>query len=192
MVISMDDFKVNECYGIHTEDNVTIIGSLQGKEHIETIEGQADNLIVKVYNSDSSVRIPLDIIEHYFIIEGDDNTTESKIYNDALLEYGVNLGDTTTQVLGKYIEKWNEFDNNKKEFLVQAVISAISSFNIKDMIDALVSAKKESNEIHKKYLAVLDNHVEFIKKYEECKDAMPKGIGKIYDMFLSDVCGMKL
>jgi hypothetical protein len=191
MVVTLDNFEIGEWYGVYTEATGTIEGEVIAKDQLSCKEGEFN--IITLYSSatDSTIKIPMTAIRDYFWVDASGEYAESKVFNDDLEEYGIQPGDSVTQILRKYIENWNKYDKETKEFLIGEIIEPVNDCNIQDLVTALVNYKSYFDEEHKKYLDILKCQSDFIEKYMKFKKTLPDGMDRLLDVFVFDVLGLK-
>ena len=98
-------------------------------------------------------------------------------------------------LLSEIVERWNEWNDEEKEEICDAVKNVIETQDLKDILD-LVQLKndtinqlsEEAKKLTDKLIAELEKGKEFLERYEAFKKFIP-GLESVYDFLLYKVWG---
>lgn len=191
--ITLENFEINLWYGFHTKDGEIFSGALISKYQAETVEGKEQKLHLYL-TEDKNVDLNLEDITDYWIYETDENglVTKVRVYDESLSDYGIQRGETITEILRKYQHNWNDYDDETREMLVDKIRLLITTDVLVDLLTAFVNTNKYYKEECEKHLKMLDNHVEFLNNYIEFKKTLEPGKGELVDTVLFEICKLKL
>lgn len=199
MKIKLDNFKVGDYYGFWISNTQReegeIKGTVIGKMNLESIDGNADTLIIhNVCLDGDSFYLPLkNIIHYYHINRTDEDYITSEIYDPTLEEFCFKPGTNVKEILSVIIDNWEHYDSNEKETLLGKIKDALTRDVFVDLITAYINSINHGREISKKYTNTLKNQLDSINRYKELKSNlrsyMPSGTEKILDVIIYDICG---
>lgn len=126
--------------------------------------------------------------------EGEEYTFHSQIqdnFEKVLEKYHMDINN----LLSEIVERWNEWNDEEKEEICDAVKNVIETQDLKDILD-LVQLKndtinqlsEEAKKLTDKLIAELEKGKDFLERYEAFKKFIP-GLESVYDFLLYKVWG---
>lgn len=135
MKIKIEDFEINSWYGFHTADGRTVTGIVALKYQTETFEKEEH--ILRLYVSEENyIDLKLEDVTDYWSYEigEDDFAKEIRLYDEELVDYDIQLGETVTEILKSYMHNWDDYDDETRKMLASKVRGLVTTDVLVDIL----------------------------------------------------------